>query len=192
MITPYLGLNVRGFFLILSTTGSDKIFQDCYVSLSRAIYGLIGVYIPMNQETNVTFKIKTPEVLEKLLSTMISKPWINFSMSDTRNEILSYHNEFHKNKELINELAVFEFSVTYLKKVMTKIDALINQLFMSEGQTHEEVRKDCFSFIIFWKYLIILSYLIFFPHPHHNAMHPPMHRPMGSPSSQTPIQPHLT
>ena len=112
----------------------------------------------MNKDTNVTFAIKTPEVLEKLLSTMISKPWINFSMSDTQNEILSYHNELHKNIELKNELAVFEFAETYLKKVMTKIDTLINQLFMTEGQRYEEeVRNDCFSLIILF---FVVSYYI--------------------------------
>jgi hypothetical protein len=107
--------------------------------MSRAIYGLIGVFLSTNQDTHQAFNIQTPQFLKKILSLMASKSWITFSMSDTQREVLKYHKQLHSNLELKNEIRVLEFAQNCLKNLTATIASLLNRLFVQEDKKLELV-----------------------------------------------------
>jgi hypothetical protein len=116
-------------------------WQYSYVSVSRAIYSLIGCLV---KPESISQKVEIPSNLEIYLEQLCSSSWILSSISDTFSDFASFHQELH-NTELRNSsdlsINMFSFFMKHLEKLAQKIDAFFNQSFCSNGKKLEMVRK---------------------------------------------------
>ena len=107
-------------------------WDHSYVSISRAIYTLIGVLLTSDQTTASHSQISISKTLEAYLKQLCCSPWILSSLSDTFSEMSSFHQELHnENKEFNStfEDETFTFLMMQLKRVTQKISAYLDKCF---------------------------------------------------------------